>query len=118
MKLLFDHNLSARLVQNLAAVFPGASHVSLLRLARTADEQIWSFARLNDYAIVTKDSDFSDLSVLRGWPPKVIWMRIGNCTTVEIETLLRTHAATIDDFINASTEGTLIIRRHRPGAVS
>ena len=118
MKLLFDHNLSARLAKNLATVFPGASHVGSFRLARAADEQVWSFARLNDYAIVTKDSDFSDLSVLRGWPPKVIWMRIGNCTTAEIEMLLRTHAATIEDFINAGTEGTLIIRRHRPGAPS
>lgn len=117
MRLLFDHNLSPRLVPLLADVFPDAGHVRLLGLDRAADEEVWSYARLQDYAIVTKDSDFSDLSVLRGWPPKVVWMRIGNCTTTEIESLLRRHAATIGDFLHAGSDGTIVIRPHRSGAV-
>lgn len=110
MKLLFDHNLSACLVQHLADVFPGASHVRLLGLERAADDQVWTYAQGRDYAIVTKDSDFSDLSVLRGFPPKVIWIRVGNCTTADIESLLRRHVIAIGDFLASGSDGTLVIR--------
>jgi predicted nuclease of predicted toxin-antitoxin system len=91
MKVLFDQNLSPRLVSALADIYPGASHVSLLGLDRADDDAVWAFARANGYVIATKDVDFSELSVVRGFPPKVIWLRVGNCTTSHIEALLRSH---------------------------
>ena len=62
------------------------------------DRAVWDYAAQNDYLIVSKDVDFSDMSVLLGAPPKVIWIQLGNCSTAEIEQLLRTHFNTIEDF--------------------
>lgn len=63
MKLLLDHNLSPRLVNRLIDLYPNASHVFLVELDRVTDLAIWMYAQTNDYLIVTKDSDFSDMSV-------------------------------------------------------
>lgn len=73
MKLLFDHNLSPRLVSRPADRYPDASHTSLAGLDRATDIAVWLYAQAHAYTIVTKDADFSDASVLRGFPPKVIW---------------------------------------------
>ncbi|HEX8681748.1 MAG TPA: DUF5615 family PIN-like protein [Ardenticatenaceae bacterium] len=89
MKLLFDQNLSPRLVIQLSDVYPGSSHVSLLGLDRSYDDEVWQYAAQNGYFIVTKDVDFNEMSVVRGFPPKVIWLRLGNCTTRQVELTLR-----------------------------
>lgn len=89
MKLLFDQNLSPRLVGRLSDVYPGSIHVSEVGLARALDRAIWEYAREHGFAVVTKDADFGELSVLEGFPPNVVWIRRGNCSTEEIETLLR-----------------------------
>jgi predicted nuclease of predicted toxin-antitoxin system len=97
--LLFDQNISVRLIQRLADLFPGATHVTRVGLDRASDQQVWEFAKEHDYAIVTKDSDFNDLSTLYGSPPKVIWLRIGNSSTEQIESMLRKQSIAIHDFI-------------------
>lgn len=107
MRLLFDHNLSPRLVQGLADLYPNASQIFLLGLDRATDLDVWLYAHTNNFIIVTKDSDFSDLSVLRGFPPKVIWLRMGNCTTGEVERTLRTWYAAIMAFVNDPSAGVL-----------
>ena len=53
------------------------------------DRVVWEYAHQHDCMIVTKDADFSEFSLLLGFPPKVIWIRRGNCSTKEIEALLR-----------------------------
>lgn len=100
MRLILDHNLSPRLVHHLVDLYPEISHVSLVGLDRAADMIVWDYAQTNHYIIVTKDSDFSDVSVLRGFPPKVIWLRLGNCTTNDVERTLRHGYATIAAFAN------------------
>jgi predicted nuclease of predicted toxin-antitoxin system len=100
MKLLFDHHLSRKLVARLADCFPDASHIVFHSLETAHDIDIWQFARNNGYTIVTKDADFKDVSTLRGAPPKVIWLRIGNSTTKRVEEVLRLHANAIRMFIN------------------
>ena len=97
MKLLFDHNLSYRFVAWLADLFPDSSHVSSHSLARAGDGAIWGFARANGYTLVTKDADYRDMSLLRGHPPKVVWLRVGNCPDRDIEILLRRHAQALLD---------------------
>jgi predicted nuclease of predicted toxin-antitoxin system len=109
VKLLFDHNLSPRLVDRLADLFPHASHVSLIGLDQASDREVWDYAGANDFAIVSKDSDFDDLSLLRGFPPKVVWLRIGNCTTHQIEAILRYHHRLILDFGDDAGVGVLVI---------
>ena len=61
----------------------------MVGLERAADEEVWRFAQLHNLVIVTKDADFGDLGLVRGFPPKVIWLRLGNCTTGQIEQALR-----------------------------
>ena len=91
MKLLFDQNLSLNLVSHLADRFPDSNHVSLLGLGKASDDEVWNYARDNGFTLVSKDADFSDRNLLRGFPPKVLWLRIGNCTTAQVEALLRLH---------------------------
>ncbi|MDE0098305.1 MAG: DUF5615 family PIN-like protein [Truepera sp.] len=89
MKLLFDENLSPRLVAGLSDVFPGSVHVRDVGLSRATDAAIWGYARDHGLTIVSKDSDFHQVSFLRGPPPKVVWIRRSNCTTADIGALLR-----------------------------
>ncbi len=89
MKLLFDHNLSPRLVKALDDVFPGSEHVYHLGMDESEDTEIWQFAKDNYFILVTRDADFGDMSVLRGFPPNVVWIRRGNCKTNDIERILR-----------------------------
>ena len=93
--LLFDQNISPRLVDRLADIYPGSVHVSVLGLGSTMDIEIWQYAHDHDYMIVTKDADFSELGVVKGFPPKIIWIRRGNCSTRDIESILRENYSAI-----------------------
>jgi predicted nuclease of predicted toxin-antitoxin system len=55
MKLLFDQNLSHRLVRLLAAEYPGSAHVRDLGMAQADDQVVWDYAKQHDYVIVSKD---------------------------------------------------------------
>ena len=98
MRLLFDENVSPRLVVGLSDVFSGSVHVRDAGLSRASDAAIWDYARNRGLTIVSKDSDFHQASFLRGSPPKVIWIRRGNCTTADIATLLRSNRTEIRAF--------------------
>ena len=91
MKLLFDQNLSHKLVRLLADLFPGSVHVRTVGLKTAGDPLVWEYAKNNDLMIVSKDSDFHQRSFLYGFPPKVIWVRLGNCSTADVERVLRTN---------------------------
>lgn len=95
MKLLFDENLSDRLVAQLATEYPDSAHVRNVGLAAGDDQAVWNHARANGFAIVSKDSDFQHRAMLHGHPPKVIWVRLGNCTTTAVANLLRTRHADV-----------------------
>lgn len=103
MKLLFDQNLSRKLVNCLADVFPNSSHVQLHALANKTDTEIWEFAKLNDFCIVTQDADFAERSRLYGSPPKVVWLRCGNAPTHHIETLIRVGQEAIQELLEQPT---------------
>ena len=107
MKLLFDQNLSPRLVISLADLFPDSNHVYSLGLAQVLDIEVWSYARDNGFILVSKDADFSELSLLHGNPPKLIWLRMGNCTTTQIENLLRSNYEVIEQMNQDSTTSIL-----------
>ena len=81
MILLFDQNLSFRLQRALTDIYSGALHVRELGLTEVDDQEIWLYAAANDCVIVSKDSDFYQRSLLQGYPPKVVWIRRGNCST-------------------------------------
>ena len=109
MNLLFDQNLSPRLVDRLADLFPGSCHVQSLGLDCADDDRLWEYARLSGFAIVSKDSDYNNLSVLRGSPPKVVWVQLGNCSTAEVEAAFRARFADIDEFEKDPSIGTFVL---------
>ncbi|MGL5035958.1 MAG: DUF5615 family PIN-like protein [Microcystaceae cyanobacterium] len=100
MKLLLDQNLSRKLINRFADIFPDLSHIQLHGLAEADDSTIWEFARINDFCIVTQDADFPELSQLKGSPPKVIWLRCGNMPTSEVEKIFRSSSGIIREFMN------------------
>ena len=109
MKLLFDHNLPPGLVGRLRDLFPHSEHVFVLGLDRASDLEIREYARREALVIVTKDADFSDLCVLKGFPPKIIWIRRGNCSTKELEQLLREHLDDIEALNSDPMSGVLTL---------
>jgi len=95
-------NLSRKLVTRLADIFPNASHVQLQGLAEKTDTEIWDFAKLNDFCIVTQDADFTERSRLYSSPPKVVWLRCGNAPTNQVETLSRSGQEAIPELLSNS----------------
>jgi len=102
VKLLLDQNLSRKLVPELTYDFPGSSHVYLLNLSRADDSEIWYYAKHHEYTLVTKNTDMVDLCVLRGMPPKVLWLRIGNCTTELVRQVIGNNRERIARFAHDS----------------
>lgn len=107
MRLLFDEQLSEELVTALRDLFPDSLHVRLLGKGGAGDPVIWQLAREYGCVLVTKDEDFHRLSVLYGAPPKIVWLRVGNCTTVEIAQLLRNRVDDLRKF-EAQAEVTFL----------
>ena len=93
-----DQNLSPSLVQALSAEYPGPAHVRDPGLATGTDPAVWQRARTDGYIVVSKDSDFRQMSFLFGAPPKVVWIRLGNCTAAEILALLRDSRSALQAF--------------------
>lgn len=99
MKLLFDQNISFRLINQISDLFPDAKHVRELGLENATDGEIFEFAKKNEYSIVTFDSDFCDLNIMKGFPPKIIWIRTGNTTTKNLELIIRQKSELINSFL-------------------
>ncbi len=70
MKLLFDENLSRKLVARLSELYTGSAHVVEFDLLERPDREIWNAAQSNGFIIVTTDADFYELATALGPPPK------------------------------------------------
>ena len=108
MKLLFDENLSFKLPRLVAAAFPDSTHVRELGLKGHADEEIWDYAKVNGFTIVSKDKDFYQRALLYGSPPKFVWLCLGNCTRDDLLALIQRHEQDILAF-NTSPESVLVL---------
>ena len=108
MKLLLDENLSHRVVSQIQSLFPGSTHVHEVGLQRSDDATVWAFARDHGFTIVSKDADFHQLSFLHGPPPKVVWLRVGNCSTEQVLSVLRKHVDHLRAF-EADDESAFLI---------
>ncbi len=109
VKLLFDQNLSPKLVKLLSDLYPFSDHLDLFGLGAADDISVWKHAKNYGFMVITKDADFADLSVLRGFPPKIVWIRRGNCSTAAIESILRDHRLEIEQLAADSTSGILTL---------
>ncbi len=108
MRLLFDEPVSERLIDSLADLFPESLHVRLIGAGGAPDSDIWDVAREHACLLVTKDEDFHRLSIVRGAPPKVVWIRLGNGTTRDVADLLRNHYRSILRFAEQE-EATFLV---------
>ena len=111
MKLLFDENVSPKLVRLLENEYPESAHVREIGLRGTTDVQIWDHAREHGFVIVSKDEDFRQRSFLMGAPPKVLWLKVGNSGTQAIADLLRQEIGRIAEFESEDESSFLIVRR-------
>jgi len=109
-KLLLDENLASSLVGVLADLYPGSVHVTGVGLAAARDSAIWAYAAANGFVLVTKDEDFQRLSLLQGAPPKVVWVGLGNCSTADVEQLLRRRHGEIVQFLEHPEATFLALR--------
>ncbi len=111
MKLLFDANLSPKLVDRLAELFPNSTHVFNTGMARfCSDERIWGYAKTNSFTIVTADSDFLTLAETNGAPPRVVRLENCNYKTARVEAILRKNALRITE-LESSSQSILILRQ-------
>jgi predicted nuclease of predicted toxin-antitoxin system len=109
VRLLFDQNLPHRFVTALADLFPNSEHVKSAGLAVATDRQVWDYARQRGLAIMSKDADFHQMSFLYGAPPKTVWLRCGNCSTADLERIIREHTDEIAAFLQDTTGALLVI---------
>ncbi|MFM7629343.1 MAG: DUF5615 family PIN-like protein [Algoriphagus sp.] len=105
--LLFDQNTSFRIVKEILPLFPGSKQVREVGLEGKQDREVWSWAKLNGYSLVSFDSDFAHLSLLFGFPPNVIWLRFGNSSTSKIAAVLTQKNKEIQIFQKNEAEGIL-----------
>ena len=109
MKLLFDANLSPALVAHLRTEYPDSVHVRDVGLRASSDAQIWDYAAANGFSIVSKDTDFRERSYVEGFPPKVIWLDVGNAGTAPIAALLRKEQPRVEAFSTSGDSSVLIL---------
>ena len=107
MKLLLDQNISYRLLDKLDATYPGSAQVRLAGMAAASDAPLWQYAKENGFVIVTKDSDFHELGLVRGFPPKVIWLQCGNTSTQYVLNILLINHKAVQNFIKDTENACL-----------
>ena len=94
-------------------MFPDSVHVRDVGLKDADDREVWSFASKRAFIIATKDSDFNDLSFLHGFPPFVVWLNIGNCTTDDVERVLRSNCEFVTALIDSQSVGVIEIGKNQ-----
>jgi len=109
VKLLLDENLSDRVVPQILDLYPDSAHVKSHSLIHTDDFLIWSFAQQHGYQIVSKDADFHQRSLVFGHPPKLVFLRVGNCTTSRITQLLRSNIVLLSAFDSDPNTSILVL---------
>lgn len=110
MKILVDQNISFRLVAHLTDAFSEVEHIKAFDLIDSNDYQIFMFARQQGYsAVLTQDEDFYSLLLEHGTPPKVIWLRVGNCSTMFLSEVILRNAGIIESFLKETGQDCLEI---------
>ena len=108
MKLIFDNNISYRIIRKLDLPNVETIHVASTSLLKPAEDiDIWKFAKQNSFTIVTFDEDFEELSILQSFPPKVILLKLGNSSTQYIANYLKNNFSVIEQFITSESLGLL-----------
>jgi predicted nuclease of predicted toxin-antitoxin system len=102
VSLLFDQNISFRIISKIASIFPTAKQVRQLGIEDFSDIEIWQYAKQNKFTIITFDADFFDISNLKGHPPKIVWLRFGNTKTDYLADIINSKSEILKDFIDSA----------------
>lgn len=100
MKLLLVQNISYRLVHNLISTLPELTHVRFIGLLDAEYRERWDYAKSKGYTIVTFDVDFYELQTIKGFPPKIVWLRFGNMTRSEFINFFKTTSVRLENSCN------------------
>jgi predicted nuclease of predicted toxin-antitoxin system len=109
VKLLFDENLSRKLVARLGELYPESVHVAEVGLRESPDREVWEHAKSHGFVIVSADSDFYEMATTLGPPPKVVWLRSWSHPTKDAESVLRREALRITEFAADFELGVLVL---------
>lgn len=105
--ILLDNNLSPKISKTLILSYADIHHVMDVGLESESDSRIWEFVKARSGVIITKDADFFHLLNRYGHPPKVIWIRRGNTTTLHLIQLLENKYSAIQQFMTDPDLGLL-----------
>ena len=111
MNLLFDQNISPKILKKLPSEFSNCQQVRFVGLEDSSDFEIFQFAKNKGFAVVTFDSDFIDLNTLHGTPPKIVYLNTGNLTTKNISKILTENFLKIHHYLNSESDDILEIIR-------
>jgi predicted nuclease of predicted toxin-antitoxin system len=107
MKLLFDQNISHRILKKLPPELSECTQVRFAKLENSSDFEIFLFARENNFAIVTFDVDFVDLNAMHGTPPKIIYLNTGNLSTKNVAELIVSHLIVLKNYLDSDLNNIL-----------
>ncbi len=107
MKLLFDENISHRILKKLIPDYQNSIHCKSIQPLPKNDIDIWNHAKENNFVIVTFDEDFYEWMLLNGFPPKIIWIRTGNTSTSAIAEIINNKSSEIKNFLSNEEVGIL-----------
>jgi predicted nuclease of predicted toxin-antitoxin system len=109
VKILFDQNISYRIISKIIVDYPHAKQVKQLGIENYSDIEIWDYAKKNEYTIITFDSDFFDFANIKGHPPKIIWLRFGNANNLKVANKIIEHHQNIYELIHDPDKGLIKI---------
>jgi len=109
MKLLLDENLSRRLVPFLLTAYTESTQVVLVGLEAAEDARVWDYAKANDFVIVNQDADFEELSLVKGHPPSVIWIKTTRPSRSTILKILLDQQPLIHEVLIHQNQGSIEI---------
>jgi len=113
-KFVVDTQLPPSLAEFLRRRDLNATHVTDYPSgAFTSDKEIIRIAAEEQRIVISKDRDFLDYFLLKGFPPAVLLFQIGNCKNSELFSLLDNQLNTILLQFTEDPKRLIILQRDR-----
>ena len=114
LQFIVDTQLPPSLAEFLRRRNLDATHViNYPAGALTSDREIIKIAQREDRIIITKDSDFWDYFLVRGYPPAVLLLQMGNLKNSELFSLIDRRLETILSIYTENIKQLIVVQRNR-----
>lgn len=101
MKIVIDQNISFRIIPHIKHLFAEVEHVRTLGWTNAPDIIIFRNAKQQEFdAILTLDEDFDNIIFENNPPPKILWLRVRNCSTLHLAEIIEDKIEIINNFLN------------------